>query len=299
MKATHSLSSIYSSFASAETLFATQANWADLQRLISRGHFCLHSPMFHHVSLCFTMFYPCFTMFHPCFNHVLPCFIYTSPMFHFSSMFHLCFTMFHPCFTMFHPCFTMFHPWSTMFHPCFTHVLPCFIYASPMFHHVPSMFHCVSLMFHPCFTMFHPCSTHVSPCSIHVSLCFTYVSSMFHHISAQISKFIFPIGFSNHSSVFGGCSRTWTARWGKCTLLSRNKIGFSVWDSLGWFPFQSPRPHSWPQYSWAARRPASRLVCLQCPLLGVLLLQKAEHMCIPQSPALQRSSSTNSCLRLW
>ena len=276
MKATHSLSSIYSSFASAETLFATQANWADRQRLISRGHFCLHSPMFHHVSLCFTMFYPCFTMFHPC--------------------------------------FTMFHPWSTMFHPFFTHVLPCFIYASPMFH--------VSSMFHHVLSMFHLCFTHVSPCSIHVSLCFTHVSSMFHHVpsrfhcvspmfhpcfihvspmfhhvSPQMSKFIFPIGFSNHSSVFGGCSRTWTARWGKCTLLSRNKIGFSVWDSLGWFPFQSPKPHSWPQYSWAARRPASCLVCLQCPLLGVLLLQKAEHMCIPQSLALQRS--TNSCLRLW
>ena len=143
MKATHSLSSIYSSFASAETLFATQANWADRQRLISRGHFCLHSPMFHHVSLCFTMFYPCFTMFHPC--------------------------------------FTMFHPWSTMFHPFFTHVLPCFIYASPMFHHVPSMFHCVSPMFHPCFTMFHPGFTVFHQCFTHVSSMFHPCFTMFHH----------------------------------------------------------------------------------------------------------------------
>lgn len=227
--------------------------------------------MFHHVS---SMFQPCFAMFHLYFTHV-SLFIHISPVFHHvSPMLHHVSSMFHHVSSMVHHVSSMFHPCFAMFHLCFTHVSPCSIHVSLCFTHVSSMFQHVPPMFHTCFTMFRPCFT-----VFH--LCFIHVSPMFHHISAQISKFIFPIGFSNHSSVFSGCSRTWTARWGKCTLLSRNKIGFSVWDSLGWFPFQSPRPHSWPQYSWAARRPASCLVCLQCPLLGVLLLQKASTCVSP------------------
>lgn len=67
----------------------------------------------------------------------------------------------------------------------------------------------------------------------------------FTDVSPWTSKFIFPIGFSNHGSVFGGSSRTRTARRGTYTLSSGNKIGSRVWDSLGWLPFQSPKPHGW------------------------------------------------------
>ena len=127
-------------------------------------------------------------------------------------------------------------------------------------------------------------------------VCLYSSMSLFHH---EISKFAFPVRSSNHGNIFGGCSRTWTAGWGKYTLLSRNKIDSNVWDSLGWFPFQPPRPHSWSRPSRAARMPDSHRVGLQHHPPGVVLLHKAELTCLPLASAPQWSSGTNSRPCLW